>query len=125
MCRDFRRAGLAVDAAASAREARAGRVVPVSPRLRADDGAARLRLVCKFPAPSTGLEKLRRNGGPCVRQNRVVLAVVATVKLFEDAREPNRVDGIVNSNGEGGQKEWSAPGRSRHKPSSHCAGKAE
>ena len=30
-----------------------------------------------------------------------------------------------NSRGEGGQKEWSAPGRSRHKPSSHCAGKAE
>ncbi|BBO04035.1 hypothetical protein SG09_33850 [Bradyrhizobium ottawaense] len=119
------RAGLAVDAAASAREARAGRVVPVSPRLRADDGAARLRLVCMFPASSTGLEKLRRNGGPCVRQNCVVLAVVATVKLFEDAREPNRVDGIVNSNGEGGQKEWSAPGRSRHKPSDHRAGKAE
>ena len=68
---------------------------------------------------------LRRHGGPCVRQNRVVLAVVATVKLFEDVREPNRVDGIVNLNGEGGQKEWSAPGRSRHKPSDHCAGKAE
>ena len=29
-----------------------------------------------------GLGKLRRNGGPCVRQNRVVLAVVATVKLL-------------------------------------------
>ncbi|WP_407115513.1 hypothetical protein [Bradyrhizobium sp. LMG 9283] len=40
-----------------------------------------------------------------VRQNRVVLAVVATVKPIEDAREPNRADGIVNSNGEGGQKE--------------------
>ena len=33
-----------------------------------------------FAAPSTGLEILRRHGGPCVRQNRVVLAVVATVK---------------------------------------------
>ncbi|MCP2129978.1 hypothetical protein ABH991_000703 [Bradyrhizobium ottawaense] len=54
MCRHASRAGLAVDAAASAREVRAGRVVPVSPRLRADDGAARLRLVCKFPASSTG-----------------------------------------------------------------------
>ncbi|MBB4397786.1 hypothetical protein GGD62_006923 [Bradyrhizobium sp. ERR14] len=30
-----------------------------------------------------------------------------------------------NSRGEGGQKEWSAPGRARHKPFSHCAGKAE
>ena len=78
------RAGLAVDSAASAREARAGRVVPVSPRLRADDGAVRLRLARKFPAPSTGLEKLRRHGGPCVRQNRVVLAVVATVKPFAE-----------------------------------------
>jgi hypothetical protein len=28
-----------------------------------------------------GTGKLRRHGGPCVRQNRVVLAVVATVKL--------------------------------------------
>nr|AWL94779.1 hypothetical protein CIT37_23435 [Bradyrhizobium ottawaense] len=37
MCRHASRAGLAVDAAASAREARAGRVVPVSPRLRADE----------------------------------------------------------------------------------------
>ncbi|TFV75631.1 hypothetical protein E4K64_13600 [Bradyrhizobium frederickii] len=44
---------------------------------------------------------------------------------IEDAREPNRVDGIANSNGEGGQKESSAPGRARHKPSDHRAGKAE
>ena len=78
-----------------------------------------------FAAPSTELEILRRHGGPCVRQNRVVLAVVATVKPFEDAREPDRADGIANSNGEGGQKESSAPGRARHKPSDHRAGKAE
>ncbi|WP_209311934.1 hypothetical protein, partial [Bradyrhizobium frederickii] len=44
---------------------------------------------------------------------------------IEDAREPNRVDGIANSTGEGGQKESSAPGRARHKPSDHRAGKAE
>ena len=93
------RAGLAVDAAASAREARAGRVVPVSPRLRADDGAVRLRLARKFPAPSTGLEKLRRHGGPCVRQNCVVLAVVATVKFCEGASEPNRADCIIQIRG--------------------------
>ncbi len=104
------RAGLAVDATASAREARAGRVVPVSPRLCADDGAVRLRLARKFPAPSTGPGILRRHGGPCVRQNRVVLAVVATVKLFEDVREPNRVDGIVNLNSEGGQRNGRLPG---------------
>ena len=93
------RAGLAVDAAASAREVRAGRVVPVSPRLRADDGAVRLRLVCKFPAPSTGPGILRRHGGPCVRQNRVVLAVVATVKSCEGASEPNRADCIIQIRG--------------------------
>jgi hypothetical protein len=39
--------------------------------------------------------------------------------------EPNRADSIVNSRGEGGQKESSAPGRARHKPSNHRAGKAE
>ena len=39
--------------------------------------------------------------------------------------EPNRADSIVNSRGEGGQKESSAPGRARHKPSDHRAGKAE
>ena len=65
---------------------RAACVVPVSPRPRADDGAVRLRLARKFPASSTGLEKLRRHGGPCVRQNRVVLAVVATVKSFAKVR---------------------------------------
>ena len=43
-------------------------------------GAARFVSPVSFVAPSTGLEILRRNGGPCVRQNRVVLAVVATVK---------------------------------------------
>ncbi len=45
--------------------------------------------------------------------------------LCGDVREPNRVNGIVNSRGEGGQRESSAPGRARHKPSDHCAGKAE
>jgi len=55
---------------------------PCEPETRVQtNGAARLRLACKFPAPSTGPGRLRRHGGPCVRQNRVVLAVVATVKL--------------------------------------------
>ena len=41
-----------------------------------------------------------------VRQNRVVLAVVATVKPFEDVREPDRVDGIIQfETAEGGQNE--------------------
>jgi hypothetical protein len=39
--------------------------------------------------------RVQTNGAERVRQNRVVLAVVATVKPFEDVREPNRVDGII------------------------------
>jgi hypothetical protein len=62
---------------------RAGSPCESENRVRTN-GAVRLRLVCKFPASSTGPGKLRRHGGPCVRQNRVVLAVVATVKPFAE-----------------------------------------
>ena len=105
------RAGLRWTRQRRAREVRAGRVVPVSPRLRADDGAVRLRLVCKFPAPSTGPGILRRHGGPCVRQNRVVLAVVATVKSSRrcERAQPGRLH-HPNSRGEGGQKDIRLPG---------------
>src|SRR3954466_11047919 len=78
---------------------------------------------CGRATPKSG-EASWRSRMSCVRQNRVVLAVVATVKSLGDVREPNRADG-VNSRGEGGQKESSAPGRARHKPSDHRAGKAE
>ena len=44
---------------------------------------------------------------------------------IEDAREPNRVDGIIQFERRGRPKESSAPGRARHKPSDHRAGKAE
>ena len=62
---------------------RVGRVVPVSPR-PACGRAALLGFVSSvsFRLRRRSLGKLRRNGGPCVRQNRVVLAVVATVKLL-------------------------------------------
>ncbi|MET3333735.1 hypothetical protein ABIF61_002259 [Bradyrhizobium japonicum] len=126
MCRHASRAGLAVDAAASAREARAGRVVPVSPRLRATSGAARLRLVCKFPASSTGPGKTAakwravRTAKPCGPGRRCHGQVLAKVRA-----SPTGQTASSNSRGEGGQKEWSAPGRSRHKPSDHRAGKAE
>ncbi len=77
----FSRAGLAVDAAALARDGTGGAGSPCESETRVQtNGAARLRLAGKFPASSTGPGKLRRHGGPCVRQNRVVLAVVATVK---------------------------------------------
>ena len=50
------RAGLAVDAAASARGVRAGRVVPVSPRPRADEWRCEVRRANIFPATSTARE---------------------------------------------------------------------
>ena len=92
------RAGLAVDAAASGAKGAGREGSPRRARGRArTNGADRFRLVCKFPALSTASGKLRRNGGPCVRQNRVVLAVVATVKLLRMrfSRQPARVP--VNS----------------------------
>ena len=69
-----------------------GGLLSVSPRLRADEQRCQVRLACKFPAPSTGLEKLRQASEPCVRQNRVVLAVVATVKPWRmrQSRQPAR-----------------------------------
>jgi len=53
--------------------------------------------------------------GGCVRQNRVVLAPVAGVKLTE-ARRPNRVQTILQSVSDG-DKTNSSPGRARYKPS--------
>ena len=43
---------------------------------------------------------------------------------IEDVREPNRADGIIQFGRRGRPKESSAPGRARHKPSDHRAGKA-
>jgi hypothetical protein len=101
------RAGLAVDAGSVGCERRGqGGLLSVSPRLRADERRCQVRLACKFSALSTGLGILRRNGEPCVRQNRVVLAVVATAKLSRRCGAPNRVNRIANSRSEGGQKEF-------------------
>ena len=102
----------------------AGRIALREPKTSCRmSGAARLRLVCKFPAPSTGLGKLRRNGGPCVRQNRVVLAVVATVKCFANAAVASTGALPVTFARTREARGNSAPGRARHKPSNHCAGK--
>ena len=58
----------------------------------------------------------------CVRQKRVVLAPVAGVKLTEaDRIQPGSYG--RQSGGDGGKRN-SSPGRARHKPSNHCAGKA-
>jgi len=58
----------------------------------------------------------------CVRQKRVVPAPVAGVKLAEARRiQPGS---IGRQSGSDGGKRNSSPGRARHKPSNHCAGKA-
>jgi len=56
---------------------------------------------------------LAKTGG-CVRQNRVVPAPVAGVKLTE-ARRPNRVSANLQSVSDG-DKTNSSPRRARHKP---------
>jgi hypothetical protein len=73
------------------------------------------------PKSAFGRRRLAKTGS-CVRQNRVVLAPVAGVKLTE-ARRPNRVWTILQSVSDGG-KTNSSPGRARYKPSNHCAGNA-
>ncbi|MCS3496200.1 hypothetical protein M2189_004840 [Bradyrhizobium japonicum] len=85
LCRHCREPGLRWTRQRWAREVRAGRIALREPKTSCRmSGAARLRLVCKFPAPSTGLEKLRRNGGPCVRQNRVGFACwLLTLEIVE------------------------------------------
>jgi hypothetical protein len=57
-----------------------------------------------------------------VRQNRVVLAPVAGVKLpVANVIQPDR---FSHQAGSDGGKTNSSPGRARHKPSNHCAGNA-
>jgi hypothetical protein len=75
------------------------------------------------PNPVSARKPCRTNGADCVRQNRVVLAVVATVKLSRRCSKSNRASCIVNLRGDGDKREFVA-GESAHKPSNHCAGKA-
>jgi hypothetical protein len=65
----------------------------------------------------------RTSGAVRVRQNRVVLAPVAGVKLCEGEGAQPGPPFAANSRSDGG-KTNSSPGRARHKPSNHCAGKA-
>jgi hypothetical protein len=62
-------------------------------------------------------------GSACVRRNRVVLAVVATVKPLRRRQRVNR-RGAVHFAGVTETKRNSSPGRARHRPSNHRAGKA-
>jgi hypothetical protein len=49
---------------------------------------------------------LGEGGKSCVRQNRVVLAVVATVKHLRRCIDPTGVRCIVNSRGDGDKNEF-------------------
>ncbi|MEY9460028.1 hypothetical protein ABH973_000441 [Bradyrhizobium ottawaense] len=112
------------------------RVVRSAGRVAVDAAASCARGVGRAGSPcepeaSCGRAALKsgeaswRSRMSCVRQNRVVLAVVATVKpVAEMCASPTGQTASSNSRGEGGQRESSAPGRSRHKPSDHRAGKA-
>jgi len=79
---------------------------------------------CRRAAPKSG-EASWRSRMSCVRQNRVVLAVVATVKSSRrcERAQPGRLHHPIREAREA--RTNSAPGRARHKPSDHCAGKAE
>src|SRR5439155_23169314 len=70
----------------------------------------------------SGQQACKTNGESSVRQNRVVLASVADVKLpVARSIQPDRsaikpAATVTKTN--------SSPGRARHKPSNHCAGNA-
>jgi hypothetical protein len=122
--RHWSRTGLRWTRQRQAREAWAGRVVPVSPRPRADErrwwfvSPTCRRLRARRRRTLWRIRRIR------VRQNRVVLAVVATVKPSR-RRKPAQPGGPASSiRGAREARGNSAPGRARHKPSSHCAGKA-
>jgi hypothetical protein len=84
----------------------------------AASGAMRVRR-----AVSAVSERRAQDDRRCsVRQNRVVLAPVAGVKLpVANLIQPDR---LSHQAGSDGGKRNSSPGRARHKPSSHCAGNA-
>jgi len=105
MCRHFSRAGLRWTRQRRHDMARAGRVVPVSPKPRADERRWKFVSPAFFRLRRQGRRTLRRSANartakPCGPGRRCY------GQAFRGgAREPNRADGIVNSRGEGGQKE--------------------
>jgi len=124
-CRHVSRAGLAVDAAASgARGQGQGGLLSVSPKLRADERRCQVRLASILPATSTTSEDNAANKravrtakpcGPGRRRYGQALAEVeagSTGQAFASLREVREA------------RRNSAPVRARHKPSTHCAGKA-
>jgi len=87
------------------------------------DAAASARKVVRRAVFRERTTARRTNDAIRVRQNRVVLASVADVKLSGGEAGPTGRDLAVNPFSDGDNTN-SSPGRARHKPSSHCAGNA-
>ena len=77
--------------------------------------ALKARLANIFPATCTCRKTLWRHAGRCVRQNRVVLAVVAAAKPSEDATSPTggSASSIREATGVKGHRSPGTPGISR------------
>jgi hypothetical protein len=60
------------------------------------------------PNPVSARKPCRTNDAGCVRQNRVVLTVVATVKLSRRCIDPTGVRCIVNLRSDGDNQEFVA-----------------
>jgi hypothetical protein len=88
----FREPGLRWTRQRRARKCGQGGLLSVSPRLRVDERRCQVRLASILPAMSTTPGDNAVSSEPCVRQNRVVLAVVATVKPWRrrHSRQPAR-----------------------------------
>ena len=119
------RAGLAVDAAASCASGQGqGGLLSVSPRHRADERRCQVRLVCKFPASSTGPGKTAakwravRTAKPCGPGRRCYGQALADAAIASTGAVPVTFASVREA------RTNSAPGRARHKPSDHRAGKA-
>ncbi|MET4220058.1 hypothetical protein ACVWWG_000990 [Bradyrhizobium sp. LB7.2] len=99
-----------------ARKCGQGGLLSVSPRLRVDERRCQVRLVIRSAATCTTSSKPVATSEPCVRQNRVVLAVVATVQAFAEAAfaSTGAVSATFVKAREANRN--SAPGRARHKP---------
>ncbi len=123
-CRHDARAGLAVDAAASARDGAGRAGSPCEPESRVQTSGAVLFVAPTFSRPCRQCRETLWRQRMRVRQNRVVLAVVASVKpdrRCARARPGGRHHPIRTARE---ARTNSAPGRARHKPSDHRAGKA-
>ena len=125
MWSSFSRAGLRWTRQRRAREARAGRVVPVSPqascRRAALQGSSRLQVSGSVDRARKTAAKWRavRTAKPCGPDRRCYGQAFAEAALASTGAVPVTSAKVTEA------RTNSAPGRARHKPSDHRAGKAE